>query len=519
VSMSDIVLSTLNAKYIHTAFGLRYLLANMGALREHTCLLEFDINHRPTDVAEVLLARNPRIIGLGVYIWNVSLTTELVAMLKRLQPGLVIVLGGPEVSYETESQPLVQLADYVITGEADLKFGEVCGLVLDGARPTNKIIHAEPPEFSQLTLPYDCYSDQDLAHRVVYVEASRGCPFTCEFCLSSLEIPVRQVPLPLLREQLTRLLDRGLKQFKFVDRTFNLNAQVSRSILEFCLEHYQPGLFFHFEMVPDRLPESLREIIARFPPGALQLEVGVQTFNEQVGSLIQRRQDYARLEENFQFLRSQTGVHLHTDLIAGLPGETLESFAAGFDRLVALGPHEIQVGILKRLRGTPIARHDAEWEMVYNPNPPYEILRNKLLDFPTVQRLRRFARYWDLVGNSGNFVATTPLLWCGASAGSQSPFHAFMRWSDWLHQRSRRTNGIALPRLMGFLFEYLTAQLKLEAKVVAEALWSDYKRGGRKDKPSLLRAFLPAAELEPQPARTAGLKRQARHRAQVSDHL
>ena len=274
-----------------------------------------------------------------------------------------------------------------------------------------KIITVELPDFSQIVLPYDFYTADDIAHRIIYVEASRGCPFTCEFCLSSLDIPVRQVPLPALLGQLQRLLDRGVKQFKFVDRTFNLNAGVSKTILEFLLDRYQPGYFFHFEMVPDRLPEALREVIAKFPPGALQFEVGVQTFNEEVSRRISRRQDYQKLEDNFRFLRKETGVHIHADLIAGLPGETLESFAAGFDRLIALGPQEIQVGILKRLRGTPIARHDAEWQMIYNPYPPYEILQNRLIDFSAMQRLRRFARYWDLVGNSGNFVETTPLIW------------------------------------------------------------------------------------------------------------
>ena len=227
-----------------------------------------------------------------------------------------------------------------------------------------------------------------------------------------------------------RLLDRGVKQFKFVDRTFNLNVNVSKTILEFFLARYQPGHFFHFEMIPDRLPESLREIIARFPPGALQFEVGIQTFNEEVSQLISRRQNYEKLADNFHFLRRETGVHIHADLIVGLPGETLESFAAGFDRLIALGPQEIQVGILKRLRGTPIVRHDAEWQMVYNPHPPYEILQNKLIDFATMQKLRRFARYWDLVGNSGNFIETTPLIWSqnpsrvGRDSVEPKSFHA-----------------------------------------------------------------------------------------------
>jgi radical SAM superfamily enzyme YgiQ (UPF0313 family) len=508
--MLDILLTTLNAKYIHAAFGLRYLLANLGELKARAQIAEFDINQRPLDIAEQLLARNPRIIGFGVYIWNVAQTTEVISAIKRVRPDIVIVLGGPEVSYETAGQKIVELADHVITGEADLKFAEVCATILNPAESgpaLPKIIAAELPDFAKLALPYDLYTEDDIAHRIIYVEASRGCPFTCEFCLSSLDVPVRQVPLPAFLEHLQGLLERGVKQFKFVDRTFNLNANVSKAILEFFLARHQPGHFFHFEMVPDRLPETLRESIAAFPPGALQFEVGVQTFNEEVGGLIKRRQNYERLAENFRFLRAHTGVHIHADLIVGLPGESVESFAAGFDRLIALGPQEIQVGILKRLRGTPIVRHDTEWQMIYNPHPPYEILQNKLIDFATMQKLRRFARYWDMVGNSGNFVATTPLIWEDAS-----PFEAFMRWSEWLHAKTRRTDGIALLRLMELIFEFLTVENRLVPRKVAEALWSDYKRGGRHDKPGFMKEFLTEDAAKPKTRDKAALpKRQARH--------
>jgi Fe-S oxidoreductase len=507
--MADIVLTTLNAKYIHAAFGLRYLLANLGPLKSSACLLEFDINQRPNDIVEVLLARNPKIIGFGIYIWNVAPATEVVATIKRLRPGITIILGGPEVSYEVDEQPIVQLADYVITGEADLKFAELCSQLLSGEKPTGKIVPAELPNFDQLALPYELYNEQDVANRIIYVEASRGCPFSCEFCLSSLDIPVRQVPLPHLLDALQSLLERGVKHFKFVDRTFNLNISVSKAILDFFLERYQPGHFFHFEMVPDRLPEQLREVIAKFPAGALQFEVGIQTFNEEVGALIKRRQNYARLEENFGILRNQTGVHIHADLIAGLPGESLESFAAGFDRLIELAPQEIQVGILKRLRGTPIIRHDADWQMVYNQHPPYEILQTRLLDFATMQRLRRFSRYWDLVGNSGNFLESAPLLWRGQS----SPFWCFMRWSEWLYARTGRTDSIALVRLMELLFEFLTNELKFDPQEVAPVLWRDYQRGGRDDKPAFLKPFLQPGEPSPSLSRksVALPKRQARH--------
>jgi len=545
--MPDIILTTLNAKYIHAAFGLRYLLANLGSLRPRARLVEFDINQRPMDIAEVLLAQNPKIIGLGVYIWNIAPTAEVVATIKLVRPDIIVILGGPEVSYETEAQEIVKLADHVITGEADLKFAEVCTELLElqsgrTGRPARldaqqrvptdlpKIIPAELPDFSQLPLPYEFYTDDDVAHRIIYVEASRGCPFTCEFCLSSLDIPVRQAPLPAFLAEMQKLLDRGVRQFKFVDRTFNLNIATSRVILEYFLERHRAGNFYHFEMIPDRLPAELREVIAKFPPGSLQFEVGVQTFNEEVGTLIKRRQNYQRLEENFRFLRKESGTHIHADLIAGLPGESVESFAAGFDRLIALRPQEIQVGILKRLRGTPIVRHDAEWQMIYNPHPPYEVLQTKLIDFATMQKLRRFARYWDLVGNSGNFVETTPLIWgvgqasrlsltdedasmneTGATSVLRSPFHAFLRWSEWLYARTGRTDGIALVRLMELLFEFLTRDLNREPRVVAEGLWRDYQRGGRRDKPIFLRDFLPDEEPMPTRHKSAMPKRQARH--------
>jgi hypothetical protein len=279
-------------------------------------------------------------------------------------------------------------------------------------------------------------------------------------------------------------------------------------LLQFFLERQRPGLFLHFETIPDRLPEALRDVIAQFPPGGLQFEVGIQTFNEEVCELISRRQDTTRLEENFHFLRQKTGVHIHADLIAGLPGESLESFAAGFDRLVALGPQEIQVGILKRLRGTPIVRHDDEWQMRYNSYPPYEILQTKLIDFATLQRLRRFAKYWDLIANSGNFIETTPWLW----HPGKSPFSAVLHFSDWLFTRVGRTDGIALARLAELLFIHVTTELGHSPEAVAEVLTRDWERAGRRDKPEFLRHIGSPPDIGvPERKRSVRPRRQSRH--------
>jgi radical SAM superfamily enzyme YgiQ (UPF0313 family) len=506
--MPDIVLATLNAKYIHASFGLRYLLANLGCLRERACLLEFDINQRPLEIVEALLARSPRIIGLGVYIWNAAETAEVVALLKRVRPDIATVLGGPEVSYETEQQQIVRDADHVITGEADLKFRDVCEELLGGRRDLPKIIPAELPDLERIALPYDLYTADDIANRVIYVEASRGCPFTCEFCLSSLDIPVRTFPLVPFLSAIEELLARGARQFKFVDRTFNLHLPTSLAILRFFHERWGEGLFVHFEMIPDRLPAELRAVVRQFPRGALQFEVGIQTFDEATSKNIGRRQNVAKLEENLRFLREETGVHVHADLIAGLPGEGIESFGRGFDRLVNLRPQEIQVGILKRLRGTPIARHDAEYGMVYSPASPYEILQSRDLDFATMQRLRRFSRYWDLVANSGHFIEALPLMW----SGDRSPFWEFLRFSDGVFGKLKRTHQIALPVLAEQLYRFLTEQSGIDAKVASAALSRDWHRApGREPLDFLGSREASAGEAGGRKLARRGVRRQVRH--------
>ena len=357
----DIVLATLNARYSHAAMGLRCLRANLGPLRERAMLVEGVIDERPLDFVEKILAHAPRVVGLSVYIWNTAPLLEVVRVLKSVAPDVVVVLGGPEVSYEVEDQEICDLADYVIRREGERAFAELCTWLFDPSPlklSRDKVIDGGAGDLDELELPYDEYDEKDLARRNVYLEASRGCPFRCAFCLSALDKKVRPFG-PRFLDALDALYACGLRHFRFVDRTFNLDIEHARAILERFLPHDDGELFLHFEMVPDRLPDELFAALAKFSPGAVQLEVGFQTFNEEVARTIDRRTRYDVALTNLSRLRDETGVHIHADLIAGLPGEDLESFGRGFDRLFAARPHEIQLGILKRLKGYPLEGKDA----------------------------------------------------------------------------------------------------------------------------------------------------------------
>jgi radical SAM superfamily enzyme YgiQ (UPF0313 family) len=514
--MPDLVLATLNARWTHASLGLRCLMANLGPLASRARLREFEIGGVPTEIAAEIMRESPRVVGFGVYVWNVRETTEVAGILKRLAPELRLVIGGPEVSYEADDLPLVRLADHVIHGEADLAFRDLCAALLapdaDQSPRPPKTIDAPPPDLAALALPYDLYDEVDVSRRTLYVEASRGCPYSCEFCLSALDVPVRRAPLAEFLAALGRLYDRGARRFKFVDRTFNLDLRTAEAILRFFLARLSPELFLHFEMVPDRFPAELRAVVAEFPPGTLQFEVGVQTLDDDVSARIARRQDVAKLEDNLRFLR-KAGVHVHADLIMGLPGEDEATFAAGFDRLYALEPDEIQVGVLKRLRGAPLARHDAT--MVYAPDPPYEVLRSDVLDFETLLRMKRFAKAWDLIANRGNFAETLPALLADGSAYAR--FAALSESVFAAAGRDAGRHGIALGKLLELVFEHAVGERGLGAAAIAETLLRDYRRGGRNDVPPVLRPHLPAdaAATGRGPASAAirpGLERQDRRR-------
>ena len=473
-----ILLAAINAKWIHPSLSLRLLKANLGPLENSCAIMEFALRQPLREKIEPILAARPRILGLSVSIWNHTATLELLRELRKEwegrsgNPRPVVVLGGPEVSYLPPDAEIFNYADYCIMGsEGEAAFRELCGQILSetGENGANrKVFSQKGQNFSPITFinrefqqvdvsaiksGYHLYTDEDVRKKLLYVESSRGCPFGCEFCLSAHSPTVREFPLEPFLAEMDDLLRRGARTFKFLDRTFNLNIERARRIMDFFLSKMaerQEPFVVHFEMVPSRFPPELMETLARFPAGTLRLEIGIQTLNPEVSARIGRPSNPAQELAALRRLREETNAIIHADLIAGLPGEDIVSFARGFDLLwaaisppLAVAPPdgdsgtearprtEIQLGILKLLPGAPIARHTAAFGMRYNPAPPYELLESAALPARDLDRLKNFARFWELIVNRGLVhIDNSPV------------FDRFMSLSDSLFARFGRSWGI-----------------------------------------------------------------------------
>ena len=502
----NILLTTLNARYAHSAIGLRYLYANLHEFQKNAHILEFSINDAMQSVAEQILDTKPDLVGIGVYIWNALEVSELVHILKKVSPQTLIVLGGPEVSY-TPFRVCFDRADYIIQGEGENSFYELCKdlsshWLASKIDEKPKIIPIKLPKLKELCLPYQYYTDEDIQNRYIYVEISRGCPFLCEFCLSSLDEKVRTFDIDAVIEEFETLWQRGARNFKFVDRTFNINIRVANKILDFFLAK-EPPYFAHFEVIPDHFPQALRQKIKRFPHGALQLEIGIQTLNTDIAANISREIKRDKIEENISFLENETDAHIHLDLIVGLPGESLESFGANLDALVAMSRCEIQIGILKKLSGTHIDRHDTNYGMVYSEIPPYDILKNAQLSFQEIQIMKRFARFWDLTYNSGNFKKTIPLLWENSSV-----FTNFYAFTLWLYKQTLSTYKISLDRLSELLFTYLTEQKEIAPQRVADAMALDLLSLKGRAVPKYLKGYIQNKQIPQKQCSSSFNKRQ-----------
>jgi len=473
----DIILAAINAKWIHPSLALRLLKANLGSLESSCEIIEFALRQPLCEKIEPLLDASPRILGISVSIWNHLATIELLEELEKKWRDLpiekpVVVFGGPEVSHLPPDSEIFRYADYVIRGEGEIAFRELCEKLLVmpqcyaqkyDSRNKLQFINAVPADPADINSAYHFYTDEDISGKLIYVEASRGCLFNCEFCLSSVTgNKVREFPLDQFLSEMDVLVKRGVKTFKFLDRSFNTNIKRAIKIIEFFLEKIEERkgeipLIVHFEMVPSLFPPELREALARFPPGSLRLEIGIQTLNTETAALIGRPSNPEKELEALRFLREKTNAVIHVDLIAGLPGENLESFGRGFDRLweAAGGEQryaqtekekriEIQLGILKLLLGAPISRYNEKFAMRYNPLPPYEIEETSSVSAADLQRIKNFARFWELIVNRGllSFSDNAPV------------FERFMALSDSLLAHFGRNWGIDKEelRVKTFLF-------------------------------------------------------------------
>ena len=397
----SIGLITLNAKFIHSSLSLRYLRnASRNAGYQNVWIREFVINQPIWKIASEIQKLKPEVLGVGIYIWNRSESLELIERLQKQIPLLKIVVGGPEVSFEKENS----LPYPVISGEGEKKWLEFLELTGKKETPTQEVLtrwRTFGTDLPELISPYLKEDFPHLKNRIVYFETSRGCPYLCSFCLSALDKTVRYFDEASIQSQVQELISAGIKKIKFVDRTFNLKPGRMKDLMQWLTQFKSNE--FHFEVVGDILTADILGFLATVPPGMFQFEIGIQTTTKSVQETIQRKQNNEKLFSTIRQLVKQDRIHFHCDLIFGLPGETLEDIWKSFSRVMALRPHELQLGFLKFLPGAPINELLEKEQYRYNSTPPYELISHKNLSAEEVLYLKHFEDIFDRYYNSKRF--------------------------------------------------------------------------------------------------------------------
>ena len=397
----SIGLITLNAKFIHSSLSLRYLRnASRNAGYQNVWIREFVINQPIWKIAAEIQKLQPDVLGVGIYIWNRSQSLELIERLTKQMPHLKIAVGGPEVSFEKEGS----LDFPVISGEGEKKWVEFLEFVRNDETPSAEVLKRWQTYGTDLPDLIPAYLEEDFPHlknRIVYFETSRGCPYLCSFCLSALDKTVRYFDEKSIQSQIQELIDNGIQKIKFVDRTFNLKPGRMKSLMEW-LSQFK-GNEFHFEVVGDILTPEVLNFLKTVPPGMFQFEIGIQTTTESVQATIKRKQSNQKLFKTIQQLVEQDRIHFHCDLIFGLPGESMEHIKDSFSQVMALRPHELQLGFLKFLPGAPINDQVEKHQYRYQSTPPYELISHQNLSAEEVLYLKQFEDVFDRYYNSKRF--------------------------------------------------------------------------------------------------------------------
>ncbi|RAP77095.1 B12-binding domain-containing radical SAM protein [Paenibacillus montanisoli] len=467
-----VVLSTLNAKYIHTSLALRCLKA-YSEKDFDIDIAEFTIKDPAMNIVADLFARNPDVVGFSCYIWNIEETITVIDMLRKIKPEIRIVLGGPEVSYDTEfwMERLSQV-DYIVVGEGEetfhhlltelkdtLKFHLVFGLAYRKEHQDGRlevIVNPPRPKLDLATLPSPHRFAEDvprLASRVVYFETSRGCPFSCQFCLSSIEVGVRYFDMERTKSDLLYLIDAGAKLIKFVDRTFNIKRDYALEIFQFLIENHK-GCVFQFEITADIMrPEVLDYLAEHAPPGIFRFEIGVQSTNDLTNEAVQRRQNFAKLTRTVNKVKESGKIDQHLDLIAGLPHENYDSFRKTFNDVFDLRPEELQLGFLKMLRGTGMRLDADKHGYIYMDRAPYEILGNDIMPFSDIVRIKRVE---DVLEKYWNAHRMDHALLYLVERAFPSAFDFFQQFGDYWEGRGWQKIGHQLEDLFSRLWAFLS---------------------------------------------------------------
>ncbi|MGG1514205.1 DUF4080 domain-containing protein [Paenibacillus oryzisoli] len=461
-----VLVTTLNAKYIHTSLALRYLKAFCEKDFDVE-IAEYTIKDPVMNVVSDIYQKAPDVLGFSCYIWNIEETIHIIKMIKKIRPEILIVLGGPEVSYDTDYwMKRIPEVDFIVMGEGEETFHQllteisttrkyhfVYGLayrkedevVLMPGRPKLKLDDIPSPHRFKEDVP-------SLANRVVYFETSRGCPFSCQFCLSSIEVGVRYFDIERTKADILYLIDAGAKLIKFVDRTFNIKRDYAMEIFEFLIANHR-GTVFQFEITADIMrPEVLDYLAEHAPPGIFRFEIGVQSTNDTTNELVQRRQNFAKLTRTVSKVKHSLKIDQHLDLIAGLPEEDYNSFRKTFNDVFALGPEELQLGFLKMLRGTGMRADAEKYGYVYMDHAPYEILGNDILPFTDLIRIKRVEDVLEKYWNAHRMDHTVKYL---IANEFESAFDFFQEFGDYWEARGWQKIGHQLEDLFTRLRDFL----------------------------------------------------------------
>ena len=482
----NIILTTLNAKFIHTNLALRCLKA-YAEPEYHPSIVEYTIKDPTFNIVADLYQKKPNVVGFSCYIWNIEETIKVIKMLKTVDPSVVVVLGGPEVSYDTNIWlRQVKEIDYVVVGEGEQSFKELLDF-LSQKRMIDKvpglayvqddkfILNPLPPKLDLRlsSSPYRFVEDiPDLSKRIVYVETSRGCPFSCQFCLSSIEVGVRYFNRDKVKEDIRYLMDNGAKIIKFVDRTFNISRSYAMEMFQFLIDEHQPGVVFQFEITADIMrPEVIQFLNENAPAGLFRFEIGVQSTNDLTNELVQRRQNFEKLKRTVTMVKSGGKIDQHLDLIAGLPEEDYSSFRNTFNEVFEMRPEELQLGFLKLLRGTGLRVEAEKYGYVYVDQAPYEIFSNNVLTFDDILRIKQVEDVLEKYWNAHRMDRTLEYLF---EHVFETPFDFFQQFGTYWENRNWSKIGHQLEDLYSRLYMFLEGLDHISLPIIRSVMKLDY---------------------------------------------